>query len=106
MYFSVDYDKLSKTGRSLSSKTHELESLYFDIYKLCQQVGDNWMGEDSTIYLGRMEKFLESRIDRGDSLYSCSNALNKISFIYNVQDNKWANDLLKSDLMKKRADIK
>lgn len=106
MYFCVDYDNLSKTARSLKSKTYELDSLYTDILKMCNEVNENWVSEDSTVYLGRMESFLNDTLDRNEVIHKCANSLNKISYMYNVQDNKWANDLLKSELMKKRDEIK
>ena len=105
MYFCVDYENLSKTGHSFQSKTFELDTLYSDILKICKEIDENWKTEDSTVYLGRMQKFVSDTLDRNEVLHSCGNTLSKIAFLYNVQDNKWANEIMKSDLMVKRDDL-
>lgn len=106
MVFKVDYDKVSDVGNALLTKSEELNSLYLEIIDLCKDINENWISEDSSIYLGHMTVYLKNKIRENESLYNTGSSLKKVSSLYSDQDNKWVNDLLKSDLMNKEKEIK
>jgi hypothetical protein len=106
MVFKVDYEKMSEVGHSFLDKSEELNSLYLDVIEICKEIDENWKSEDSTIYLRHMAAFLVTKIKENERLFETGKVLNKVSSRYGDQNDKWANDLLKSDLMKKEKEVK
>ena len=100
MYFKVDYEKVSEVGHSLATKAEELDSLYFKVIDLCNLINDNWQSEDSTIYLSHFVRFVKDRLNEDSKILEAGNALNRISSRYSEQENKWVDDLIKSDILK------
>lgn len=100
MFFKVDYDKVSEVGHSLITKAEELDSLYLKVIDLCNLINDNWQSEDSTIYLSQFAKFIKEKLRENQRIGETGNVLKKVSSRYSDQDNKWAKDLIKSDILK------
>lgn len=104
MVFKVDYDKVSEVGHSLAEKTAELHALYFDVAEICNAIDENWRSEDSSVYIYQFVNFIENKMKENENLNTAGRALKDISSIYSEQDNKWLNDLLRSDIMKGRIE--
>ena len=101
MVFRVDYDKVSDVGRSLLTKSEDLRSLYYELIDICLEIDENWKSEDSSIYVGHMAAFIQDKIRENEKLYNTGSVLSKVSSLYGDQDKKWADDLMKSELMDK-----
>jgi len=106
MVFKVDYDKVSEVGRSFLTKCDELNSLYLDLIEICKEINEKWISEDSSVYLGHMTVYILEKMKENEGLFEIGKVLNKVSSRYSDQDNKWAKDLLKSDLVKKENMLK
>ena len=106
MVFKVDYDKVSDVGNALLTKSEELNSLYLEVIDICKEINECWIGEDSSIYLGHMAVYLRDKIKENEMLHNTGKALKKVSSLYSDQDSKWANDLLKTELIKKENERK
>ncbi len=101
MYFKADYNRLSDISRASLNKSNELNDLYNDLLKILDEVGENWISDDSTIYLSRMKNYIKERADENEALFTGAFKMNKIAVLYGAQDDKWEQDLKNSDLYKK-----
>lgn len=101
MVFKVDYDKVSEVGNSLVTKSDELESLYLELIDICKDIDENWRSEDSSVYVGQMISYVKEKENENTYLYNTGSTLKNISSLYGEQNEKWANDLMNSDLIKK-----
>ena len=105
MYFKVDYEKLSDISRASLNKSNELNELYTDIMKIFEDINDNWISEDSSVYIGQMKKFMKDRVTENDALFKGAFALNKIAVLYGAQEDKWEEELKRSSLVNNKLVI-
>lgn len=106
MNFKVDYEKVQEVGNSLKLKSEEINRIYIEMLELCKQIGENWQSEDSSVYLEHMILYIKEKIKENQLLEKAGTTLNNISSLYSGQDNKWANYLLKTDLLNKERNVK
>lgn len=99
MYFKANYDRLSDMSRASLNKSNELNELYTDIMKIFDDINENWISEDSSVYIGQMKKYMKDRVRENDSLFKGAFALNKIAVLYGAQDDKWEEELKRSSLV-------
>ena len=105
MYFKADYDKLSEIARASLNKSNELNELYSDIMKIFEDINNNWISEDSSVYIGQMKKYMKKRVLENDVLFEGAFALNKVAVLYGAQDDKWEQDLKRSSLVNNKLVI-
>lgn len=105
MYFKVDYDKLSDISRASLNKSNELNELYSDVMKIFDDINDNWISEDSSVYIGQMKKYMKNRVLENDALFKGAFTLNKIAILYGAQDDKWEEELKRSSLVNNKLVI-
>ena len=106
MNFKIDYEKVLEVGNNLKLKSEEINRIYMEMIELCNQISQNWQSEDSSVYLEHMILYIKEKIKENQLLDIAGSTLNNISSLYSGQDNKWADYLLKSDLLKKGRNIK
>ena len=104
MFFKVDYDKMSETSSFLMNKTDELTNLYLEIVDICKSIDENWQSEDSTVYISQLVSFIKDTLKENEKLYNAGIVLKKVSSRYSDQDNKWASDLVKNDILKGKVE--
>lgn len=100
MYFKADYDKLSDISRASLNQSNELNDIFADMVKICKEIEENYISEDSSIYMSRMKSYLSDAIKENESLMTGAFSLNKISILYGAQDDKWEEQLMRSNLIK------
>ena len=98
--FKIDGEKLSELGHFFKSKSDELESLYKDILDICNQIGENYIGKDSTVYINRFKKNINVLLQENEYLREGGFVLDDTTQLYTNQEDKWAKDIAKSDLNK------
>ena len=100
MYFKADYDKLSEISRTSLTKCNDLNDLYADIVKIIEEVDKCWTDMPSIVYFSEMKDFLTQKSRELNALLAGSFALNKIAMIYGAQDDKWADLIKRSSIVK------
>ena len=96
--FKIDDEKLRELGYFFKTKSDELESLYKDILGICNQIGENYVGRDSTIYINRFKNNLNKLLKENEYLREGGFVLDDTTQLYTNQEDKWAKDIAKSDL--------
>jgi hypothetical protein len=97
MNFSVDYEKLGEVGKYLIQKYEEIDNLYSELYNICKSIDENWVSEDSSVYVWKMINYLNQAIKENEQIANTGDLLNKISDIYGEEDNKWDKELLREE---------
>ena len=103
MYFKIDYNKVSDLGAFLKNKSEELDTLYDDILKLCDEIETNYVSLDSSIYLSKFRGYVNTFIDENVDLKKGGLVLERISNRYNNQEERWAKRVMQDDLNKRRS---
>ena len=101
MYFKINCEKVSEVGNSLKSKSEELDTLYNDVLKLCDQIEENYRSEDSTIYLNRFRGYVYYFLNENQKVYLGGKYLSKTSSSYSEQEEKWAKSIIQDELNKR-----
>lgn len=99
MYFKADYDKLSEISRSALTECNNLNDAIADMIQICRDIEENWISEDSSIYIGRMKTYLYDAALEQDSLLQGAFTLNKIAVKYGAQDDKFESMVKRSNLI-------
>lgn len=102
MVFKVDYEKVSNVSSYLVEKTEKLQSLYFDIIKICKEIDDNWSSDDSSVYIYKFISFIENKMKENENLNMAGHTLKEISSIYFEQEKIGLNNILRTDFGKGR----
>jgi hypothetical protein len=97
MNFSVDYEKLGEVGKYLIQKGEEIDNLYSELYNICKSIDENWKSEDSSVYVWKIVNYLNQIIKENEQIINTGNLLNKLSDIYNEEDNNWDKELLREE---------
>lgn len=100
MYFKADYEKLSEISRTSLTKCNDLNDLYADIVKIIEEVDKCWTDMPSIVYFSEMKDFLTQKSRELNALLAGSFTLNKIAMIYGAQDDKWADLIKRSSIVK------
>lgn len=102
MVFKIDYEKVSNVSSYLVEKTEKLQSLYFDIIKICKEIDDNWSSDDSSVYIYKFISFIENKMKENENLNMAGHTLKEISSIYFEQEKIGLNNILRTDFGKGR----
>jgi hypothetical protein len=97
MNFSIDYEKIGELGNYLLSKSQEIDKLYDELINICKSIDENWESKDSSVYVYKIETFINELAKENEQIVGTGNLLNKIAGVYNDQDNKWNKKLLSEE---------
>ncbi len=100
MYFKINYEEVSKVGDYIIERSNELEKLYSDINKLCDEISEAYITEDSPITINKFKEYLTKFSYDNSLLKEGGLSLKASSSSYNDQDDKWANKVAQMDLDK------
>ena len=89
MRFNVDCEILLEISDKLKSKSDELNNLYQDLLTICDEINENYMSEDSTIYVEKFRNYIKTFINENEDLRNGGDLLNNISLSYSGKENKW-----------------
>ena len=98
MYFKINCDKVSEVGNSLKYKSEELDTLYNDVLKLCDEIEENYKSEDSTIYLNKFRGYIYYFLSENQNVYLGGKYLSGTSSSHSEQEEKWANSIIEEEL--------
>ncbi len=98
MYFKIDCNKVSDMGLFLKNKSDQLDSLYNDILNICNEIEENYVSEDSTVYMAKFRKYIKIFLMENDNLRSGAYVLGKTASLYSNQEIEWYKKVLQSDL--------
>ena len=98
MYFKIDCEKVLDVGQFLNSKSNELDSLYRDVLEICNKIEENYVSEDSTVYLSKFRNYVKVFQLENNDLKTGAATLYKTACLYSGQEDNWVNTIVKSDL--------
>ena len=96
--FLIDSEKTDAFSNFLKNKSRELDCLYKDVLQLCDRIEDNYKSEDSSIFLGRFRKNINTFVKENEDLYEGGNVIDKTNALYNQQEDKWAKEVTQLDI--------
>ena len=102
--FNVDHEKLFEISSFLNEKSEELDTLYNELLDICDKIEENYKSEDSSIYLSRFRKNINTFINENEVLKDGGQVLKKVSSLYGNQEEKWANKVKQEILYDRRED--
>ena len=98
--FDIDSEKTTEFAHFLKNKSDELDRLYQDVLKLCDDIEKNYISEDSSVYLDRFRNNVNILQNENKNLRKGGITLDSATALYTQQEDKWAKEMAQIDLDK------
>ncbi len=102
--FKADDERISDIGYFLKNKSEELDNLYSDLLKICDDIEKDYISEDSPIYMAKYRSYIKQFLLENEDLKDGGNVLNKTSSTYSEQENTWAKQIMENEELLKKGE--
>ena len=99
MNLSVNYEELKELSTYVDNKYNEINKKFDEILDLLNQVEENWVGNDATVFLAKSRYYVEKEKIDNDRVKDISTILKKISGRYESNDKEFDEKMKKESVV-------
>jgi uncharacterized protein YukE len=99
MNLNVNYEDLKELSTYVSNKYDEINKKFDEILDLLDQVEQNWVGNDATVFLAKSRYYVEKEKIDNDKVKDISTILEKVSEKYEFNDKEFDHQMKKESVI-------
>ena len=93
--FEIDNEKVLDLASFFICLSEEINNLYSDLLQLCDRVEENYISEDSSIFLDKFRNCINRFAYENEALYDGGKTLDKTNALYSQKEDKWVKEVTK-----------
>ena len=98
MNLNVNYEELKRLSTYVEEKYDQINNKFDEILSLLNEVEDNWVGNDATVFLAKSRYYVEKEKIDNDKVKDISTILGKISGKYETNDREFDEQMKKESV--------